>query len=154
MGGTLFEKFYSQGRHREYVKFIKERGIDVLEISDGTIDVPKDVVFDMIKEGKDAGLTVFVEFGSKDPEKIIPPTVWVSEISSLLEGLIEDLATLIDVEKLIFEAPTPKAQMYFINSIGPNVNLANVKPNDILVLEAQRIGIRYETFHIMDKYGK
>jgi len=179
MGGTLFEKFYSQGKHREFVKFIKDRGVDVLEISDGTIDVPKDIVSDMIKLGKDSDLTVFVEFGSKDPEKIIAPTVWVREIAELLEagadyvitesrdsgsagvfrpsgemrtGLIDDLASSLDVDRLIFEAPYPKAQMYFINTIGPNVNLANVKPNDILVLESQRLGIRYETFHLLDKF--
>jgi phosphosulfolactate synthase len=38
--------------------------------------------------------------------------------------------------------------MYFIKEIGPNVNLGNVKINDVLMLEAQRCGLRSETFYL------
>ena len=40
--------------------------------------------------------------------------------------------------------------MYFIKEIGPNVNLGNVKLEDVLVLEAQRCGLRSETFYMED----
>lgn len=174
-GGTLFEKFYHQGKVDAYIDFIMERGADVLEISDGSVDVPLDVIKKMVDEGKNRGLTVFVEFGSKDPDKMISPNMWVSSIKEYIEagadyvitesrdsgsagmfrpsgelrtGLVEDIGAAIDVDRLLFEAPTPQSQMYFINTFGPNVNLANVKPNDILVLEAERMGLRYETFNL------
>jgi phosphosulfolactate synthase len=38
--------------------------------------------------------------------------------------------------------------MYFINRIGPDVNLGNVAVHGLLVLEAQRRGLRYETFQL------
>lgn len=174
-GGTLFEKFFTQGKSDEYLDFIQERGVDVLELSDGSIDVPIDHIMEMIEKGKKRGLTVFVEFGSKDPEKLISPTTWVSSIQTYIDGgadyviteardsgssgmfrpsgelrtgLVEDIGSAIDIDRVLFEAPTPKSQMYFINAFGPNVNLANVKPNDVLVLEAQRLGLRYETFNL------
>jgi phosphosulfolactate synthase len=57
----------------------------------------------------------------------------------------------IDTKKIIFEAPTARQQMYFINEIGPNVNLGNVKINDLLMLEAQRCGLRCETFNLVQQ---
>lgn len=174
-GGTLFEKFYSQGKADAYIDFIMERGVDVLEISHGSVDVPFDVIEKMINDGKNRGLTVFVEFGSKDPDKIITPNKWVAGIKSYLNagadyviteardsgtagmfrpsgelrtGLVEEIGDAIDINKILFEAPTPQSQMYFINVFGPNVSLANVMPVDVLVLEAQRRGLRYETFNL------
>jgi phosphosulfolactate synthase len=40
--------------------------------------------------------------------------------------------------------------MFFINQIGANVNLGNVKPEDVLILEAERCGLRSETFFLED----
>jgi len=174
-GGTLFEKFYIQGKFDEYLNFIEDRGIDTLEISDGTIEIDPGEILEMIGKGCDRGFMVLVEIGSKDPEKVVSPAKWIATIKSYIEtgadyvitesrdsgsagmfrpsgeirtGLLEDIASAVDHTKLLFEAPTPKSQMFFINTFGSDVNLANVKPNDILVLEAQRLGLRYETFHL------
>lgn len=69
-------------------------------------------------------------------------------------NLINELVKDIDSRKIIFEAPTPKNQMYFIKEIGANVNLGNVKIHDVLVLEAQRCGLRSETFYLEDSECK
>ena len=68
--------------------------------------------------------------------------------------LINELLKDIDSKKIIFEAPTAKQQMYFINQIGANVNLGNVKIQDIILLEAQRCGLRSETFYLEDRECK
>ena len=47
-------------------------------------------------------------------------------------NLIRELLRGIDVNSIIFEAPSPKQQMYFINELGTNVNLGNVKIQDVL----------------------
>lgn len=52
---------------------------------------------------------------------------------------------------MIFEAPSPKHQMFFINCIGSNVNLGNVKISDVLILETQRRGLRSETFNLEEQ---
>ena len=88
----------------------------------------------MITEGRDSGTSgIYEKNGAVKP------------------GLIRELTDAIDDKKIIFEAPTAKQQMYFINEVGPNVNLGNVKLNDVLVLEAQRCGLRSETFYMEDQ---
>lgn len=47
---------------------------------------------------------------------------------------------------VMWEAPLPSQQSALIVRNGPNVNLGNVKPNDVLGLEAMRCGLRFETF--------
>jgi phosphosulfolactate synthase len=37
-------------------------------------------------------------------------------------------------------------QVYFIELLGANVNLGNIAPNEVIALEATRIGLRGDTF--------
>lgn len=173
-GGTLFEKCFEQNKIVEYVSYLKGLGIHWIEISNGTIDIPLQERLCLIQELKEE-FNVIAEVGSKDANKEMSVFDWKMEIEQLLEAgcdyvitegrdsgtsgiyeksgdiksdLIHELLKEIDSKKIIFEAPLPKHQMYFINEIGPNVNLGNVKPADVLVLEAQRCGLRCETFHV------
>ncbi|WP_042356133.1 phosphosulfolactate synthase [Bacillus rubiinfantis] len=175
-GGTLFEKCYYQNKLVEYKAYLHDLGIHWIEISNGTIDIPLLERLQIISNLQD-DFQVIAEVGSKDAEKDMPISVWKEEIHQLLaagceyvitegrdsgtsgiygkEGnvksnLIHELCSEIDPTKLIFEAPTPKQQMYFIREIGPNVNVGNVKLHDVLVLEAQRCGLRSETFYLED----
>lgn len=179
-GGTLFEKCYYQGKIPEFVDNLKELGIEWIEVSTGTVDIPLEERLYLISTLRD-DFRIVAEVGSKDTTKKIFIPEWKNEINLLLESgcdyvimegrdsgtagiynqdgtinsdLIEQLLHNIDVKKVIFEAPTPKQQMYFINRIGPNVNLGNVKPNEILVLETQRHGLRCETFFMDEQKCK
>ena len=173
-GGTLFEKFYHQNKLAEYKQFMQQHNIEWVEISCGTIDIDLETRISLVKEfSKD--FNVLSEVGSKDSEQVMPPSQWNFEIKSLLEagckyvitegrnsgtagvyrangeirtGLIADIIKDIDVDKIIFEAPIPKGQMYFITQVGSNVNLGNVNPKDVLLLETQRRGLRSETFYV------
>ncbi len=176
-GGTLFEKCFLQEKLDEYVLSLQELGIEWIEVSNGTIDIPLHKRISLIKKLKQH-FNVIAEVGSKDQDKEIPLSEWENEINLLLatgckyvitEGrdsgtagiynrsgnvnmdLINQISQNIDVNKVIFEAPTPKHQMFFINQFGTNVNLGNVKINDVLVLEAQRLGLRSETFFLGEK---
>ena len=171
-GGTLFEKFYHQKKVAAYVKYLRQHSVDWIEISNGTIDFPIAKRVKLVREL--AGeFRVICEIGCKDAAKIMPPSQWIEELHATLdagatyvitegrdsatagiyresgeirEGLLTDILKAIDPKKTIFEAPTPRTQMYFINLLGPNVNLGNVSTRDLLVLETQRRGLRYETF--------
>lgn len=66
----------------------------------------------------------------------------------LRTDLVDEIIHHIDSSKLIIEAPTAKAQTFLINLIGSNVNLGNVNPHDLLAVEAERVGLRSETFKI------
>lgn len=173
-GGTLFEKFYSQKKIREYATYMRELEIEWVEVSTGTIDIPIEERLELIAQLK-KDFHIISEVGSKDVNKLMSISEWKDEIKVLLDAgsqyvitegrdsgtsgiydqngavkshLIRELTKEIDSKKIIFEAPIAKHQMYFINEIGPNVNLGNVKIPDVLVLEAQRCGLRCETFHL------
>jgi phosphosulfolactate synthase len=173
-GGTLFEKAYYQGKINEYLQFLKALGIEWIEVSNGTLDIPIDERIKLVGQINHL-FHVIGEVGSKEQSKELTNNQWLEEIQALLDAgceyiiaegrdsgtagiydhdgkikkqLMDDLFTYTDVRKIIFEAPTPHQQMFFINQIGPNVNLGNIKLQDILTLEAQRCGLRSETFFL------
>jgi phosphosulfolactate synthase len=173
-GGTLFEKCFYQRKIPEYLSFLQNLGIEWLEISNGTLDIPMKERLQLISQLKD-DFHVIAEVGSKDPDKEMSISEWKEEIKIFLDAgcdyvitegrdsatsgiyeqcgniksdLIQELLKDLDSKKIIFEAPTAKHQMYFIKEIGANVNLGNVKLHDVLILEAQRCGLRSETFFL------
>ena len=118
-------------------------------------------------------VTVLSEVGSKDAEKIIPPYKWIQLMGKELEagawkvigeareggnvglfrasgevreGLVEEILTQIPFEKIIWEAPQKSQQVFFIKLLGPNVNLGNIAPNEMIPLETIRLGLRGDTF--------
>ncbi len=48
-------------------------------------------------------------------------------------------------ERLIFEAPRRGQQAWFVRRFGPDVNLGNVLPGDVISLESLRRGLRSDT---------
>jgi phosphosulfolactate synthase len=179
-GGTLFEKCYQQNKLPQYLKSLADLGIDWVEISNGTLNIPLHERLKLISDIKE-DFHVIAEVGSKDSSENLSVSEWVKEMKQLLEAgsefvitegrdsgtsgiyrdngqiksdLILQLVEEIDYMKIIFEAPTPKQQMYFINLLGANVNVGNVKLSEVLVLETQRRGLRSETFFVEDRECK
>lgn len=171
-GGTLFEKYYSQGQLSAYEKFISDHGIRWIEVSSGTVDIPIEERIAIVTD-LSATLNVVAEVGAKDAHEIMAPSKWIDEIGRLLDagakyvitegrqsgtagvyrangevrtGLVADILATFGPDKLIFEAPTPAAQAFFINLVGANVNLGNINPREVALLEALRQGLRSETF--------
>jgi phosphosulfolactate synthase len=60
--------------------------------------------------------------------------------------LIEDLMKEISVDDILWEAPNKAQQTMFIKLLGPNVNLGNIAPHEVVSLEALRCGMRGDTF--------
>jgi phosphosulfolactate synthase len=176
-GGTLFEKCYYQNKIPQYTAFLQDLGIEWIEVSNGTLDIPLQERLHLISSLKNE-FHVIAEVGSKDSNMEMPISEWRREMMLLLEAgcdyvitegrdsgtsgiyeksgniksdLISELLKDLDPKKIIFEAPSAKHQMFFIKEIGPNVNLGNVKLNDVLVLESQRCGLRSETFYLEDQ---
>lgn len=173
-GGTLFEKFYHQNKMDEYLSFCSDHSVDCIEISCGTIDLDLDTRCKLISRISQT-FNVYAEVGTKDTNRIMPPSEWLVEIASLFEsgadyvitegrdsgtaglfrpsgeirdGLLTEIIRSCNTENLIFEAPTAKSQMHLINLIGPNVNLGNISIFDLPQLEAQRCSLRSETFFL------
>ena len=173
-GGTLFEAFLIRNQFEDYISVCKEYDITYMEVSDGSITIPHSEKCGYIEKLMKYG-TVLSEVGSKDAEHIIPPYKWIELMRAELnagssyviaeareagnvgiyrgsgevrEGLVQEILTQIPAEKIIWEAPQKAQQLYFIELIGCNVNLGNIAPTEMLPLEAMRVGLRGDTFHL------
>ncbi|MFV0606346.1 MAG: phosphosulfolactate synthase [Niabella sp.] len=171
-GGTLFEAYLIRNQVDDYVAVCKHYGIDYIEVSDGSITIPHAEKCGYIEKMTRFG-TVLSEVGSKDATHIIPPYKWIELMRAELEagssyviaeareagnvgiyrgtgevreGLVQEILTQIPSEKIIWEAPQKAQQLYFLELIGCNVNLGNIPPNEVIALEAMRIGLRGDTF--------
>lgn len=173
-GGTLFEAFLIRNQFDDYLAVCKDFGISYMEVSDGSIEIPHAEKCGYIEKMTQYG-TVLSEVGSKDAAHIIPPYKWIelmrAELSAgstyviaeareagnvgiyrgsgeVREGLVQEILTQISGEKIIWEAPQKAQQLYFIELLGANVNLGNIAPSEVIPLEAMRIGLRGDTFHL------
>lgn len=176
-GGTLFEKVYYQNKLDHYLLYLESLNIDWLEVSTGVLDIPIESRLRVVEKCRQ-DFNVIGEVGSKDTSKEMSDNEWELEMTELInagceyviaEGrdsgtagiyeengeikldLIDTMSRTVGYNKIIFEAPTAKSQMFFINAFGPNVNLGNVKLDDVLLLEAQRLGLRAETFFLEER---
>lgn len=171
-GGTLFESFYARGMFDEFRKVIDDYGLDLVEVSDGSISIPHDEKCELIHTlNKDA--TVLSEVGSKDAGIFISPNRWIKMMTAELEAgswkiiaegresgnvgvfrpngtahtfLINKIISKIDPNDILWEAPKKNQQVWFIKLFGANVNLGNIAPNEVIPLECLRIGLRGDTF--------
>lgn len=177
-GGTLFEAFLIRNQFDEYVRTVKDYGISYMEVSDGSITIPHAEKCGYIEKLTKHGL-VLSEVGSKDAEHIIPPYKWIELMRAELaagatyviaeareggnvgiyrgsgevrEGLVQEILTQIPAEKIVWEAPQKDQQLYFLELVGCNANLGNLAPHEVIPLEAMRVGLRGDTFHLfLDK---
>src|ERR1051325_4383152 len=177
-GGTLFEAFLIRNQFEDYVTVCKEFEISYMEVSDGSITIPHAEKCGYIEKLTKHGV-VLSEVGSKDAAHIIPPYKWIELMRAELEagatyviaeareagnvgiyrgsgevreGLVQEILTQIPEEKIIWEAPQKAQQLYFLELIGCNANLGNIAPAEMIALEAMRIGLRGDTFHLyLDK---
>lgn len=177
-GGTLFEAFLIRNQFQDYINICKQYNITYTEVSDGSITIPHAEKCGYIEKLTKIG-TVLSEVGSKDAAHIMPPYKWIELMKAELEagstyviaeareagnvgiyrgsgevreGLVQEILTQIPEEKIIWEAPQKAQQLYFLELIGCNVNLGNIAPSEVIPLEAMRIGLRGDTFHLyLDK---
>src|SRR3954451_19869863 len=170
-GGTLFEAVYARGRMDDFKAWLKEHRFSHVEISDGTLDIPRDEKLALIADfARD--FVVLSEVGSKDSDVNVAPYLWVQWIKEELAagawkvitegreggtagiyrptgemrtGLVDEIVHEIEVSDLLFEAPTKESQAWFVKEFGPNVNLGNIPPEEVIPLETLRLGLRGDT---------
>jgi phosphosulfolactate synthase len=171
IGGTFAEAVIAQDKVEEYKAWLRQLGLTHVEISDGVIDLPRERKLELIQDfGRD--FTVLSEVGSKDAEVNYAPYLWVEWIKEELDagawkvitegreggtagiyrptgemrtGLVDEIVHEIEVGNLIFEAPTKASQAWFIKQFGPDVNLGNIPPDEVISLETLRLGLRGDT---------
>jgi phosphosulfolactate synthase len=173
-GGTLFEAFLVRNQFDDYIKVIEDYNLSHVEVSDGSINIPHAEKCGYIEKLAKM-VTVLSEVGSKDAAHIMPPYKWIELMKAELEagasyviaeareagnvgiyrgsgevreGLVQEILTQIPAPKIIWEAPQKAQQVYFLELLGANVNLGNIAPVEVIPLEAMRVGLRGDTFHL------
>jgi len=171
-GGTLFEAFVVRDMFKDFVKFLDDCEIDLVEVSDGSYDIDHSAKLDYIRELSTRG-TVISEVGSKKKEVVYTPDQWVAmmraeldagsvkviaearesgttgiynEDGSINNSIINAISEHVKLENVIWEAPMKSQQAWFIKHFGANVNLGNIAPTEIIPLESLRLGLRGDTF--------
>jgi len=171
-GGTLFEAFVIRNQFDDFCKLMDKLKLEMVEVSDGSISINHDVKCEYIHK-LSKNFKVISEIGSKDESIILDDSQWISFMKKELDAgswkviaeareggnvgmfdpngnikkdLIDKITSNIPVDKILWEAPQKKQQVWFINSFGANVNLGNISPNDIISLECLRLGLRGDTF--------
>jgi phosphosulfolactate synthase len=174
LGGTLTELAWLRGRIGELAAWLRDLGIEHVEVSSGTVEMSAEEKRALIEQLA-GDFTVFAEVGEKDPHALLAPYRWVALIREALEagatqvvcegratgdagvyrpdgeartGLIDEIVHEIEPAKLIFEAPKKHQQVWFIEQLGPLVNLGNVVPSDVISLETLRLGLRADTLRL------
>ncbi len=171
-GGTLFEAFIIRGLYGEYVDMLRDAGVKMVEISDGSYEFDHSEKLDYIRK-LSRDFTVISEVGSKKKNIIYTPDQWVEMMKAELQAgsvkviaearesgtigiynddgsvnleLINTISKEIGFSNVLWEAPLKQQQAWFITHFGANVNLGNIAPNEIIALESLRLGLRSDTF--------
>ena len=179
-GGTLFEIFAIRDMFDEFRKYLDDFGMEIAEVSDGSMYMPHDKKLEYIRKLSDQ-VTVISEVGSKQRGIFIPADQWVEMMKSELEAgsfkviaearesgtigiynsdgtanesLINSITSQLNREDILWEAPIGKQQVWFIKLFGSNVNLGNIATDGVIPLECLRLGLRGDTFfdYLPDKY--
>ena len=173
-GGTFQEVAVWQGRFDRYLERGRELGFNAIEVSDGTIEMDAKTRAEAIGKAVKAGFRVLSEVGKKDPNDAQPMALLADTVNADLDhgafmvimeareagkgvgiydasGLPKEaeidafLEGVRDPSRVLWEAPLGPQQRYLVLRFGPNVNLGNVAPEDMLALEALRTGLRGDT---------
>jgi phosphosulfolactate synthase len=171
LGGTFWEVCWAQNKLDEWKRWVTDLGLRHVEVSDGTITLPHDIKLEHIR-ALSQDFTVLSEVGSKDLATVIAPYRWVELIEAEMRagawkvitearetgtagifrgdgevrmGLIDEIVHAVDPDRLLFEAPQKAQQVWFIRKFGPNVNLGNIPPDEVIPLETLRLGLRADT---------
>jgi phosphosulfolactate synthase len=171
-GGTLFEAFLVRNAIEDYIAVCRRFNVDHVEISDGSMSIPHDLKLDIIYDFSEH-FHVLSEVGSKQADVVLSDDEWVRQInlemqagSSIViaearEGgnvgiydnsgkpkteLIDLISTQTQKDRIMWEAPNKTQQVWFIKQFGPNVNLGNISPGEVVALETLRLGLRGDTF--------
>jgi len=173
-GGTLLEYAVVRDRAGAMMSDARDLGFDIIEISDGIIELSPAQIERLHGEVLKRGLDAFIEVGKKNPQNQLSLRETLERISRaralkprkvILEsreagrgvgiydgegGIKWDWvrAILADhpAEDLIFEAPLETQQVGLLKELGGDINLGNVALASVAPLASERAGLRGDTF--------
>lgn len=173
-GGTFLEVAITQGRLLPFLQTAKKLGFTAVEVSDGTLFLDLQMRRKAISLAIKMGFKVLTEVGKKQPDDrencldlarqarldLQAGAVWVivegrefgqgvtmydAQGRMREESVTAFMNCIADQNLIVWEAPLKEQQQELILRFGPDVNLGNIPPQEILSLEALRVGLRGDT---------
>jgi len=174
LGGQFQEYVYAtMGRQalKPFLEEAKRIGFQVVEVSDNIVPLTAQERREQIALGREIGLTVLGEVGSKSERSDIMTLVAQArdafeagaelvlvEAAELVENgkpnlaMFEGLRRHLDMARVLIELPGPwisgvhpcdihDLKKMLVREFGPDVNLANVHHEDVIETEALRVGL-------------
>ncbi len=174
LGGTLLELAWLRRKTKELFAWAREAGFPCVEVSRGTVEMSLPDKQNLIRAAAEHFI-VYAEVGFKRPDDLMPAAQWAREAAAdvkagaslvIAEGrasgnvgiyhesgevrpdVVDALVEAVGVNQVLFEAPRPSQQAWFIRRFGPHVNLGNIALDDIVATETLRLGLRSDTLGI------
>ncbi|MGH3507729.1 MAG: phosphosulfolactate synthase [Nocardioidaceae bacterium] len=171
LGGTLLEISWAQGKAQDCLDWAAEVGFDAVEVSRGVAPMEVSDKRELLRRAA-SSFELVSEVGNKDPEQVLTPEEWASEVAgdlaagarwvitegresgtvgiyredgSIREDVVAAAVSGGGLDKILFEAPRKDQQAWLIRTFGPDVNLANIACDEVLALETLRLGLRADT---------
>ena len=175
-GGTFMEVAFEHNKIAVVLDMLREVGFDAIEISNGIhpkLD-PRSKR-DLIEQAARKGFFTLSEVGKKLPQEdeaitYIQRAMEVKDDLSagarmvvmesresgtvgifksdgrINSSLALELFSHVDPDTIVWEAPQKEQQVWLLHQLGPDANIGNVAPTDVLSLESMRHGLRADTF--------
>ena len=172
--GALLEYAITRDEAGAMMSEAKELGFDLVEISDGIIELSHRQIERLADEARRRRLGFFIVVGKVNPQNQLSLRETVERVVRALplkprkvilesresgrgvgifdiEGAIKwdwvrTLLSDVAPEELIFEAPLESQQIALLKELSSETNLGNVALSSIAPLASQRLGLRGDTF--------
>jgi len=174
-GGGPFEIATAQGRLPDYLDLCADIGFSRIECGEGFTTLPL-APAQIVRLARERGLEVQFELGHKHDGPMTSAGVevlieqgkaWLGAGANSLviearesgagvglfdaqgqlhETLADRFAEVFGLSAVVFEAPTKRSQFAFLSHFGPEVELANVRLEELLRVEIYRRGLHSDAF--------
>ena len=173
-GGTLLEHAVTRDHELAMMDEARSLGFDLIEISDGIIELSPSQIERLEKEVRRRSLDCLIEVGKKNPQNQLSLRETLDRTRHALglkprkvilesresgrgvgiydgEGAIKwdwvrSITSEFPREELLFEAPLESQQIQLLRELGAETNLGNVALASVAPLATQRLGLRGDTF--------
>lgn len=170
-GGTLLEIAAMQNRVSGFRRWAQRHGVDAVEVSNGLGLLTRSAKHRLVAE-LSQDFVVIAETGAKDPAVAVDGALWAEEMKDDLdagatwvvaegresgtvglydpdghvrEEMFAQIVSVIEADRIIFEAPRKSQQVWLIQQLGPDANLGNLDLAEVPGVESLRLGLRADT---------
>ena len=174
-GGTLIQTAIKKRITLQVLEKLRACGFDTVEISESAGEISSESKREVLNAITKLSMDYIFEVGKKDPKHPVSTAYMISKMQEAFDlkspkvlveagdgvnigvydsrgeiswDTLNEIVGRFGPPNLIFEAPRISQRNELILEFGPNVNLAGILLEEILLLEMQRLGLTTETLGV------